>query len=147
MTSQGTHKVRELDRQDINALLARNLVGRLAFGSGDRIEVQPIGFVFHDGWIYGRTSPGMKLQSLTEVGDQVAFEVDEIESMLHWRSVIIRGDFEIMAPDTAGETEWDHTVKLLRRVIPDTFTHNDPVADRSVVFRIRVQEATGRAME
>lgn len=147
MDADARREVRELDEADISAILARNFVGRLAFASGEEIEIQPIGFVYHEGSIYGRTAPGTKLRALSGSRRRVGLEVDEIDSMFHWRSVVVHGDFQLLDPRDTEPAEWERVVALLRRAVPDTFTDRDPIADRAVVFRIRVASATGRAME
>jgi uncharacterized protein len=79
----------------------------------------------------------------------VAFEVDEIHALFRWRSVVVHGGFYTMSPDH-GEWEreqWEEAVRVLRRLVPETFTDADPTPFRNVVFRIAVQEVSGRAAE
>lgn len=59
----------------------RNRVGRLAFSFRDRVDIEPLHYVFRGGWLYGRPSPGSKLQTLRH-NPWVAFEVDEIDGCL-----------------------------------------------------------------
>ena len=40
--------------------------------------------------------------------------------------------------------EWERAVGLLRTRIPETFTPDDPAAFRQVLFRIAVQDVSGR---
>jgi nitroimidazol reductase NimA-like FMN-containing flavoprotein (pyridoxamine 5'-phosphate oxidase superfamily) len=139
--------IRELNRRDIDSILGRNLVGRLVFSRGDRLDVQPIGFVYHRGCIYGRTAPSSLLGTLAATGAEVAFEVDEIETTLRWRSVVVHGKVETVPMDEIEDRERERVTALLRKVIPATFTCDDPVPQRSVVVRIGIHEVTGRAME
>ena len=44
---------RELSKAEIEAVLMRNKVGRLAFSLHDRVHVQPLHNVYESGWIYG----------------------------------------------------------------------------------------------
>ena len=53
--------IHELDRDACEAILARHTVGRLAFTLHNRVDIEPLHYVFLDGWIYGRTSPGRKI--------------------------------------------------------------------------------------
>lgn len=78
---------RELSRDETEALLSRNKVGRLAFSVHDRVDIQPIHYVYERGWIYGRTSEGEKITTL-EHNRWVAFEVDEVEDILDRKSVV-----------------------------------------------------------
>ena len=77
----------------------------------------------------------------------VAFEVDEIESLTRWRSVVVHGGFyPIPATGSDATMEvWDHAVDLLRSLWPTMFTERDPTPHRWVLFRIAVQEVRGLA--
>src|SRR5687768_400853 len=86
---------RELTQSEIEAMLRRNNVARLAFSSRDRVDIQPINYVYERGWLYGRTSDGNKLATLKH-NQWVAFEVDEVEGAFQWRSVVIHGSFWIL---------------------------------------------------
>ena len=79
-----------LERDEIDALLARHNVGRIAYTFRDRVDVEPINYVYRDGWIYLRTGPGSKLTTLAR-HPWVAFEVDEVDGPFDWRSVVGRG--------------------------------------------------------
>ncbi|HEU4641784.1 MAG TPA: pyridoxamine 5'-phosphate oxidase family protein [Gemmatimonadaceae bacterium] len=146
MTSKSLLQIEELNRQDVVAILARNRVGRIAYSMRDRVDIEPIHYVYSDGWLYGRTSPGTKLTTVQR-NRWVAFEVDEVSSFTDWRSVVVHGALYVLEPDdvspTAEET-WERAVELLRRLDPAALTTEDPVPHRDVVFRIAVQEATGR---
>jgi len=136
---------RELDAQDIHAILARNTVGRLAFARGENIDVLPIQYVFRDGAIYGRTAANGKLVAAGDGGRRVAFEVDEIESAHSWRTVLTHGTLEVVDRST-GHEEWVRALGIVRRLFPAMLRREDPVPDRTEIFRIVVQSATGRAL-
>ncbi len=146
MTPPPKPHFRALDRDEIDGVLARNHVGRIAYSRGTRIDIEPIHYVYADGWIYGRTSHGAKLETTGYSWWPVAFEVDEIDGMFRWRSVVIHGGFYTLPADgTERErAEWTKGVELLRTLLPETLTEHDPVPLREVVFRIAVQEASGR---
>ena len=126
-------------------MLARNHVGRIAFAFHDRVDIAPMHYVFANGWIYGRTSQGAKLASIAH-HRWVAFEVDECEGIFDWRSVVVKGTFYLIEADTADRRDPAYTqgVELLRTLIPETFTAADPVPFRQSVFRIHLDEVTGR---
>lgn len=146
MSTSHAPVIRPLSTEEIHAILARNHVGRIAYGRGTRIDIEPIHYVYADGWLYGRTSHGSKLDTTGYAWWPVAFEVDEVEDLFHWRSVVVHGGFYTIPPEGADweRQEWSKGVELLRGLIPETFTEGDPVPHRNVVFRIAVQEATGR---
>jgi nitroimidazol reductase NimA-like FMN-containing flavoprotein (pyridoxamine 5'-phosphate oxidase superfamily) len=146
VSSKRAPRIRTLNRAECDAILARNHVGRIAYARGNRIDVEPIHYVFHDGWLYGRTGHGAKLEATGYTWWPVAFEVDEVEELFRWRSVVVHGGFYTISPEgVAGESEeWERAVELLRTLIPETFTPDDPVASRKVLFRVAVQEVSGR---
>lgn len=138
---------RSLTREEIHDLLARNHLGRIAYAKGNTIDIEPIHYIYNDGWLYGRTSRGTKIERTGESWWPVAFEVDEADGLFDWRSVVVHGGFYTLS-ETGAPWMVDahaHAVELLRTLIPETFTEADPTPWRTIVFRIAVQEATGRA--
>jgi nitroimidazol reductase NimA-like FMN-containing flavoprotein (pyridoxamine 5'-phosphate oxidase superfamily) len=149
MTDANHPRIRDLNREECERILGRNRVGRLAYSRQNRVDIEPLHYVFHDGWIYGRTSHGAKLQSTGNEWWPVAFEVDEVEDVFQWRSVVVHGGFYVVdehGPDWESAS-WRRGVELLRQIVPETFTEGDPVPHRRVVFRIALQEVTGREAE
>ncbi len=144
--NEATPLFRELGREEIEQILARNNVGRIAFSLHDRVDIEPISYVFDSGWIYGRTSHGTKLSTIAH-HRWVAFEVDEVKDMFEWCSVVVKGAFYLVGADTGMHQDpaFTHGVELLRALIPETLTANDPTAFRNSVFRIHLDEVTGRA--
>jgi nitroimidazol reductase NimA-like FMN-containing flavoprotein (pyridoxamine 5'-phosphate oxidase superfamily) len=147
--TEGAPHIRELNEAEIEAILARNHIGRIGFSRENRMEIQPVSYVYSEGWIYGRTSFGAKYEALGETAYQwwpVVFEVDEVEALFSWRSVIVRGGFYVISPESSGSEReaWDRALVLLRTLIPETFRSGDPVPHRTVVFRIAAQEMSGR---
>lgn len=146
MSDANHPRFRALDREECLAILARNHVGRIAYAWQNHVDIEPLHYVYHDGWLYGRTSHGAKLETTGTTWWPVAFEVDEIEALFRWRSVVVHGGFYVLPGDGTDrqDEEWAQGVALLRTLLPETFTEADPVAFRTVVFRMAVQEVTGR---
>lgn len=138
--------IRELSDREIESMLTRNNVGRIAFSFRDSVDIRPIHYVFHDGWLFGRASPSEKLVTLQH-NQWVAFEVDEVEGPLDWKSVVAHGTFYRLA---AEGSEYDlrlyeRAVRLIREGSPHTLTEHDPVAFRTEFFGISVDSVTGRS--
>jgi uncharacterized protein len=146
MTHPAPPRFEVLDRDACVAILARNHVGRIAYAWSNHVDIEPLHYVYHDGWLYGRTSEGAKLQVTGGNWWPVAFEVDEVEGLFQWRSVVVHGGFYTLGADGLDfqREEWAHGLELLRTLVPETFTEADPAAFRTVVFRMAVQELTGR---
>lgn len=137
---------RELTRDECNEVLERNHVGRVAFTFHDHVDIEPVNYVYADGWLHGRTAPGGKIAVLRH-HPWVAFEVDEVDGLFDWRSVTVHGAVHIPDPDGAPADREAHATTLaqLRRLLPDTLTTTDPVPTRLLLFRIHVDQLTGRA--
>ena len=136
---------RELDRGEIEAMLLRNKVGRIAFSFHDRVDIQPIHYIYERGWLYGRTSEGEKISTL-EHNQWVAFEIDEITDTFNWRSIVIHGSLWLIHPRGSPRAEevWTKAAGLMAMLVPGALTENDPVAFRQVLFRIAVSDVRGR---
>lgn len=136
---------REMEREEIEAMLLRNKVGRVAFSFHDRVDIQPIHYVYERGWLYGRTSEGEKLSTLKH-NQWVAFEVDEIADTFDWRSIVIHGSFWVIRPRGSPRAEelWTKAAELVAKLVPGALTESDPVAFRQTLFRIAVSDVRGR---
>lgn len=139
-------RFRDLSRLEIEEILSRNYIGRLAYSFKDRVDIEPLHYIYEDGWIYGRTSPGTKIATIRH-NYWVAFEVDEVDAFFDWRSVVVRGGFYILTEDgTPREREArERAIELLQRLVPGSFTDHDPTPFRTILFRIALQEVEGRA--
>jgi len=137
---------RELSRDECEALLARNHVGRVAFSFHDRVDLEPVHYVYADGWLYGRTAPGAKVAILRH-HPWVAFEVDEVEGLFDWRSVVVHGVVDIPDADgSPGDREaYDRIITHIRTVLPSALGIADPTPERVLPFRIHVDTVSGRA--
>jgi uncharacterized protein len=136
---------RDLSREEIEGVLARNNVGRLAFSMHDRVDIQPIHYIYDRGWLYGRTSEGEKLATLHH-NQWIAFEVDEVRDTFDWTSVVVHGSFWVIHPLGSDRAEeiWAKAVKLVSQIVPGSLTKKDPVGFRRILFRIAVSDSRGR---
>ena len=105
------------------------------------------------------TQYSYKCRSASEKGrpreEPPLFEVDEVDAAFKWRSVVVKGPFHVMkqiaAPDhdptdtsLIEDPAFAQGVALLRSVFPETFDVSDPTPFRSTIFRIHLDEVTGR---
>jgi nitroimidazol reductase NimA-like FMN-containing flavoprotein (pyridoxamine 5'-phosphate oxidase superfamily) len=144
VTPSRTPTFRELTPDECKDLLARNNVGRIAFSYHDHVDIEPINFVYHDGWVYGRTGVGTKLRTLAH-NRWVAFEADEVSSPFDWQSVVIKGALYLLEADGPRPEAYGQAVELLRTLNPRVLTDDDPAPNRTVVFRIHADQVTGRS--
>ena len=106
-----TDAAEELDPSACFRLLGVEGVGRLAVQESTGVDIFPVNYRVHDGRLYFRSGPGVKMIRLTRSPD-VAFEVDGYDRVWSW-SVVAKGtatrldDDEILAAGIA-ETATAH---------------------------------------
>lgn len=137
---------RDLTPEECRALLSSRNVGRIAFTFRDRVDIQPINYVSDGDWIFGRTSRGAKLSTLAH-DPWCAFETDDVRDLFDWSSVVVKGTFSLLDPRVGSLHTYQQADKLLRRLVPGTFSSHDPAPHRNIIFGIFVHEITGRASE
>ena len=138
-------RIRAMRQSECLSMIRRHNVGRLAFTFHDRVDIEPIHYVYSDGWLFARTSHGAKMQTIAHV-PWVALEVDDVHDVFEWKSVVVHGTIYTMERD-AGPTEaelWAKGIEALKRVVPETGSGKDPVPWRSLVFGIHIDRMTGR---
>jgi nitroimidazol reductase NimA-like FMN-containing flavoprotein (pyridoxamine 5'-phosphate oxidase superfamily) len=143
VTQAATPTVRTLDRAECDAVLGRTWIGRIAFSFHDRVDIEPIHFVYDSPWIFGRTRAGAKLLALAH-NQWCAFEADDVHGLYDWESVVAKGAF---IPSTrAGDSSvHERGLAAFRKLIPEAFTDDDRTPHRDVMFAIHVSEISGRS--
>ena len=137
---------RDLSREESEALLSRNHVGRIAFSFHDSVDIRPIHYVFDRKWIFGRTSPSDKLVTLRH-NQWIAFEVDEVQGPLDWKSVVVRGTFYPLTNEGSVHDVrlYNAGIDAIRSFAADSLTDRDALGFRTEVFGISVDSVTGRS--
>ena len=140
----GSVEFRALGDDEARALLARLHVGRLAFARHDRVDIEPVHYVFDADWIHGRTSLGTKLATLAH-HPWCAFEVDDVRGQFEWDSVVVHGTFYLLHRDGADRNAYEHTLAMVRTLVPHALEADDPTPHRTMLFRIHAHDITGRS--
>ena len=159
----------DLDKSQIDDLLKSELIGRVGCFDGNKVYVVPITFAYNDGYIYGHTKDGLKIQMMRNNPD-VCFEIDWMKDLSNWKSVIVYGIFEELKGDEANKgleilmksiiSNLDRQSSPTETYGPDNlgiknfafqhsflspFLHsNNKEIFEIVVYRIKVNEATGK---
>ena len=141
-----------LSNKQIIDVVSNNVVGRLGCHANGKTYVVPISYAYDGDYIYARSFEGMKLTMMRE-NPKVCFQVDKMESMAGWESVIIWGTFE----ELTDPKEREKGLKILiARILPNVssetvkytpewpFPTNDFARIDGTVFRIHIKEITGR---
>lgn len=145
MTHAPEPMFRDMDASASTDLLARNHVGRIAYSFHDRVDIEPISYVYADGAMYMRTAPGSKLATLAHA-PWVAFEVDEVKGPFDWHSVVVHGTVYVLH-ETGSQTEretYRHAVDRLRELTPAALSDDDPTPARRVLLKLHVDTISGR---
>lgn len=90
----------ELNETQIDAVLHHNVIGHLGCCIGHQPYVVPMCYAYDGTNIYGRTYEGLKLNSLRKNPD-ICFQVEEIETMTNWKTVVCMGTFNVLADEAA----------------------------------------------
>ncbi len=143
----------DLSEQEMNSLLENQLVGRIGCHTDGEIFVVPITYVYKDGYIYGHSREGKKIHMMRK-NPRVCFEVDEMESISHWKSVMIWGEYEEMESekdkadafkilsDRLNNMEASETMMKPSYDLPNPHPHN--AGAKPIAYRIKALEKSGR---
>lgn len=140
-----------LTDREIDDVLDGEVIGRIGCHAAGRTYVVPITYVYDGGCVYGHSAVGMKL-SMMRSNPSVCFEVEQVDDLSHWRSVVAWGQFEELEGDASAagmrllvsrllpliegtSAEPSHGIQPQRPATP---------AIEAVVYRIRLGERTGR---
>lgn len=142
----------DLSKEQIEDLLHKEIIGRIGCYADNKVYVVPITFVYDGQYIIGHSAIGLKIEMMRK-NPNVCFEVDHMENMANWQSVIATGLFE----ELKGETAMQAMEALMKRLQPlMTSTTSIPshglqashAQDRkglqAIVYRIKLIEKSGR---
>ena len=140
----------KLSTERINEFIESQAIGRIGCHGKGKTYVVPITYVAEKNNIYCHAVEGLKLQIMRENPD-VCFEVDAIQDLGNWTSVIGWGRFE----ELTGEERARAIELLLNRKFPLLPSHTQKLSEywpynqdieeiKGIVFRIRIDESTGR---
>ena len=126
-------------------VLQRNHVGRLAYRDGDRVDIQPLGYVANSRWLFMRSAYGARLTALMK-DPYVALQVDEIAGPFDWRSVVVHGPIYLLDGEGSlvERREARRALEAIQAVMPDAFTPADPVPERRFLYGLNIHEMKGR---
>jgi nitroimidazol reductase NimA-like FMN-containing flavoprotein (pyridoxamine 5'-phosphate oxidase superfamily) len=140
--------IEELTGAEVEAFLAEQVVGRIGCHVDGTTYVVPVIYAYADGCVHVFTVEGRKVEMM-RANPSVCFEVDEYDAdgRGSWRSVIAEGAFEELRGDDA-----ERVLALLAARFRRDGERRDPTrrprggSRPGVAFRIRLREATGRAV-
>ncbi len=141
-----------LTQTEIDELLNTQLIGRIGCHSEGLTYVVPVNYLYDGTNIFAHSGEGMKVTMMRK-NPEVCFEVDDVKSMISWKSVILWGKFE----EIIDFDEKQNTLqKLTDRIIPFLTGGSHPshgiTANESdignkvdlVIYKLSIQKKTGR---
>ncbi|MDB5156624.1 MAG: pyridoxamine 5-phosphate oxidase [Mucilaginibacter sp.] len=145
--------VGELDGLQIEDLLMSLPVGRIGCHADGITYIVPINYVYEDSTIYAHSKKGMKIDIMRK-NPEVCFQVDAIDDLLNWESVIAWGKFEELF-DMEEKTKVMQ--KIINRIMPlmrgDTAQPSHGFTDDAsdiggdvelILYKIVLSKKTGR---
>lgn len=130
------------DNQIVNVLQSQ-LIAHLACYADKKLFLVPITYAYKDGYLYCQSKDGLKIQ-LMRKNPAVCIEVDQIESMRNWRTVILWGEYEQLK----NEKDKAKAQQILMDRIEPIYTGETVIPqileDYPEPFRIKINKQTGR---
>lgn len=142
----------KLNPEEIDALLHREIIGRIGCHSDGVTYIVPICYACEGNYIYAHSLEGMKM-GLMRHNTNVCFEVDCINKTENWQSVICWGSFEeIINPEEREQAlkklhsrAFPKIVSLTAKLSPSwPLLPRDINGIEGVVFRIKLYKKTGK---
>lgn len=91
--------ITDLDPEECVQLLRNNYIGRLAYDMGQGPFVIPVTYHYYDqtdSSILSYSLEGHKIDTM-RINPSVCVQVDEIESITQWKSVLVHGELEVFS--------------------------------------------------
>jgi uncharacterized protein len=142
-----------MKEEEVEKMLNGEALGRLGCYAHGKMFVVPINFGYDGNCLYAHSKEGQKISMMRE-NAKVCFEIDRTEPDGSWHSVILWGEYEELTTVKAQRAGMKVYTAQMARLIPNQKAmpshgfvkgankFNDPF--KSVVFRIRITEKTGR---
>ena len=143
----------KLTDEQIEDVLKENVLGRIGCSDGEKIYVVPINYAYDGKSVIAHSSLGMKIEMMRQ-NPKVCFEVDDMKTFTHWKSVIAWGEYQ----ELKNERDRYFALKLFvdrlmhmkissTAVFSETEVakaHPSGVTIKPVVYRIILTEKSGR---
>jgi nitroimidazol reductase NimA-like FMN-containing flavoprotein (pyridoxamine 5'-phosphate oxidase superfamily) len=142
-----------LSNSEVEALLSKNVVGRIGCRYNGTILIVPITYAYDGTFVIGHTVEGLKIDLLRK-NPECCFEVDSMESLSSWQSVIAMGTFEELSGAEASAAIETLRTRLAsmktsetsqpQRMGPSSTNRTLTQGNNPIIYRIRLKEKTGR---
>lgn len=139
----------ELSAPQIEDLLCTEVIARIGCIDEDgRVYVVPVSYAYDGTYLWGHGMDGAKFRAM-RARPEVCVEVEHVDDLSNWRSVIARGRFE----ECHGTDRDAGMALLVKRIMPLLkFPPHQPPPDpagpkHGSVYRIKLSAKSGRFEE
>jgi hypothetical protein len=129
-----------LSQAEIEQLLQTEVVARLGCHAGGRTYIVPVTYAYDGEGLLIQSADGQKLRMMYQ-NPWVCVEVDHIENLANWRSVIAWGRFEELLGDHATAA----LGRLRARLEPLIVSETTPGADKLAAGEAPLRAGDGHA--
>jgi nitroimidazol reductase NimA-like FMN-containing flavoprotein (pyridoxamine 5'-phosphate oxidase superfamily) len=142
----------KLNAEEIENVLTNQMIGRIGCTANNTTYIVPVSYAYDEDYVYCHTHKGLKIDMMRN-NPNVCFEVDTMENMANWKSVIAWGIFEEL---TEIDKQKVAIKKLYNRVVPAIpsktlqlspqwpFPPDDLEDIQGIIFRIKLDKKSGR---
>jgi uncharacterized protein len=142
-----------LSKTQIDHVLDSQVIGRIGCYADGRVLVVPITYAFDGECIYAHSKDGMKIKMMRK-NPKVCFEVDVMDNMANWRSVILWGEYEELKDAASQEKGMKILIDRLKPLVASETVYSDEHHSmrpqmvekevKAIVYRIKILESSGR---
>lgn len=136
----------ELTPIEIEDVLRKGLIGRIGCHAFGKTYVVPVTYAYDGTSIYAHSGEGMKVHMM-RANPHVCFEVDAMDDVANWQSVVAWGTFEELHDEDSRKMAMEI---LLEQIVPriggppGTSAHPSSSTEPAVLYRIHLEQKTGR---
>ncbi len=136
-----------LTQEDVESILKTEVLGRIGCHANGRTYVVPVTYVYDGERVICHSGRG-DLIRMMRANPDVCFEVEQIENLANWRSVVAEGQFEELEGSdatSAAELLVDRLMPLMASATatPQSMTPHGMTTD-SVIYSILLGKKSGR---
>ncbi len=144
---------KELTKPEITGILQSQSIGRLGCTDGKHPYVIPITYFFDGKQIYCQSEEGKKINIMRKNAN-VCLQIDIVNSMRSYKSILIYGKFEELKNEEAIQASTlleENIFVIMTRSRIHKFEHQEKseIEDKHriklITFRINITEMTGRS--
>lgn len=133
----------ELTAAEIERILTDGHIGRLGVTDGEQIYIFPVSYGYDGTAAYLVSRLGLKVR-LMRAHPEVCFEVEEIDTPAHWRTVMAHGRYEELIERDERDAAFALIAGQGQAVTPPSLAPYVDGPEVVVVYRIWFHTKTGR---